>query len=55
MLTRVVVDETATHEDVVKASEGAFIQRIVEEGLYEHIEKIVDDTELPYGSSPLDK
>ena len=47
LLTRVVVDENASEEDIIDASRLKFVKKINEE-LGENIEMIQDDTECPY-------
>jgi len=47
LMTRVVVDENATDEQILNAAKPNFEQKIAYE-LNEHLEDIVDDTECPY-------
>ena len=48
LLTRVVVDEDATEEEIIKASRHKFIDKVSDESFGENIEDIVDDEECPY-------
>ena len=54
MMTRIVVDENATDEQMLEASKPAFLMKINTE-LNEHLEQIVDDTECPFGTFDEDK
>mgnify|MGYP000563161168 CR=1 FL=1 len=47
MVTRVVVDEDATEEQIIEASRSQFTDKLRSD-LYENIEEIVDDVEMPY-------
>ena len=47
LITRVVVEDTATEEEIIDASRSRFINKIETE-LGEHIEEIIDDEEVPY-------
>jgi hypothetical protein len=49
LMTRVVVPETATEEQILNQAKGKFIDKIETE-LSEHVEEIVDDEEMPYGT-----
>ena len=48
LLTRVVVDENATDEQIIEASKSNFHEKVDVE-LGDNIEFIEDDTECPYG------
>ena len=47
MVTRVIVDEDATEEQIVKASRENFIRKVNLE-LGENMEEILDDEECPF-------
>jgi hypothetical protein len=47
LMTRVVVDDNATDEQIVEAARSKFIDKVTNE-LFENLEDIVDDTECPY-------
>lgn len=47
LMTRVIVDDSATDEEILKIARPRFMNKIVTE-LGEHIESIEDDTECPY-------
>ncbi len=47
MVTRVVVDEDATQEQILEAAKHRFIDKLQTE-LGENLEDIVDDAECPY-------
>ena len=49
LMTRVVVDETATDEQILDAARPNFIEKVRTE-LCENLEDIYDDTECPYGA-----
>ena len=46
-MTRVVVDDNATDEQIVEAARSKFIDKVTNE-LHENLEDIVDDKECPY-------
>ena len=47
LVTRVVVDENASEDEILNAASVKFIEKIVNE-IEEHIEEIVDDEECPF-------
>ena len=49
LMTRVVVDENATDEQILDAARPNFIEKVNTE-LGENLEEITNDTECPYGS-----
>lgn len=49
LMTRVVVDELATDEEILDAARSQFMEKISTE-LGENLEFIEDDTECPYGA-----
>jgi hypothetical protein len=52
-VTRVIVDEDATEEQILDAARPNFEIKVVSE-LGENLDDIIDDTEVPYGSLPRD-
>lgn len=54
MMTRIVVEENATDEQMLEASKPAFLMKINTE-IGEHLERIIDDTECPFGTFDEDK
>lgn len=49
LLTRVVVDENSTDEEIMEKAKSKFVEKINSE-IGEHLEYIVDDEECPYGT-----
>ena len=47
LMTRVIVDENATKDDIIRTSKHRFVN-IVNESLGDNIETIEDDEECPY-------
>ena len=47
LVTRIVVDENASEDEILNAASVKFIEKIQDE-IEEHIEEIVDDNECPY-------
>ena len=47
LITRVIVDENATEEQILNEAKDSFLDKIYRE-LGEHVEDIADDTECPY-------
>ena len=47
-MTRIVVQENASEEEIIEASRKKFAVKIMKE-LGENIEEIEDDEEMPYG------
>jgi hypothetical protein len=54
LMTRVVVDENATEQDIMELAIPRLSDKLIFEPL-EHIESIEDDEEVPYGEAPDDK
>jgi hypothetical protein len=50
LVTRVVVDENATEQEIIDVAKERFIDKIDLE-IDEHIDDIVDDVECPYNPS----
>ncbi len=53
-IVRVVVEESATDEQIVDAAQSQFFE-IMRADIMEHLEEITDDTECPFGSLPDDR
>jgi hypothetical protein len=49
-MTRVIVDEDATEEEILGAARPNFIEKVQTE-LSENLEEITDDTEMPFGET----
>lgn len=49
LMTRVVVDENATDEEILEKCKVHFIDKIENE-IFDHLESIEDDEECPYGT-----
>jgi len=54
MVTRVIVDEDATEDQIIQASKDSFVEKVLNE-LGENLEEIVDDEEVPYDPEGIDK
>jgi hypothetical protein len=54
MVTRVIVDEDATEEQIINVAQYKFMDKVQTE-LCENLENIVDDTECPYDPEGIDK
>jgi hypothetical protein len=50
LMTRVIVDENATDEEIISASYKGFQAKLDNRELGDNLESIEDDEELPYGS-----
>lgn len=55
LLTRVIVDEDATDEEIIAVAKPNYLDKIHNNELIENIEKIVEDEECPYSEDTLDK
>jgi hypothetical protein len=53
LMVRIVVDDTATEEQIFKAARPKLIEAFYEDGMA-NLDEIKDDTECPYGSLPND-
>ena len=51
LMTRVIVDENATDEEIVAAARPRIQARINNDELGENLESVEDDEELPYGEA----
>lgn len=49
LLTRVIVDENATEEEILEKAVPKFMEKVNQE-IGEHLEYITDDEECPYGT-----
>jgi len=47
LLTRVIVDENATEQDILEAAIPKLSEKLLDNP-YEHVENIVDDLECPF-------
>ncbi len=54
MVTRVIVDEDATEDQILDIAQYKFMDKVQTE-LYENLENIVDDVECPYDPEGIDK
>ena len=54
MVTRVIVDEDATEEQIINLAQYKFMDKVQTE-LCENLENIVDDVECPYDPEGIDK
>jgi hypothetical protein len=50
LMTRVVVDENATDEQILDQAKANFQEKIDNNELGDNLEEIVDDTECPFGT-----
>lgn len=55
LMTRVIVDENATDDQIIAASYKGFQAKIDNRELGDNIESIENDEEVPYGEAPSDK
>jgi hypothetical protein len=55
MATRVVVDENATEQDIIKLANAQMIDNIIVDGIFENVEEVLDDDECPYDADFDDK
>ena len=53
--TRVVVDENATEQDIIKLANAQIIDNIIADGIFENVEEVLDDDECPYDADFDDK
>lgn len=47
-VVRVIVDENATQEQIYEKAMPQIINSLVSDGIFDHLESIKDDTEMPY-------
>jgi hypothetical protein len=50
MATRVVVDENATEQEIIKLANAQIINNIIADGIFENVEEVLEDYECPYDS-----
>lgn len=55
LMTRVIVDDSATDEQIIQASYKGFQAKIDNRELGDNLESIEDDEEVPYGEALSDK
>ncbi len=55
LLTRVIVDENATDEQIVAQAKSGFQAKLDNNELMDNLESIEDDKEVPYGEAPSDQ
>ena len=48
MATRVVVDENATEQNIIKLANAQIINNIIADGIFENVEQVLEDNECPY-------
>lgn len=53
--TRVVVDENATEQDIIKLANAQIIDNIIVDGIFENVEEVLEDDECPYDADFDDK
>jgi len=54
LMTRVIVDENATNEDIVGKAHKGFQDKLNNDELIDNLEGILDDVEVPFGTVPQD-
>jgi len=55
LMTRIIVDEDATEEQMMEQARPQLIEKLQEDGLLDHVENIEDDEECPFGIFNEDK
>jgi len=55
LMTRVIVDENATDEEIIAKARPRIQAKINNDELGDNLESIEDDEELPYGEAPEDQ
>lgn len=55
LLTRVIVEDTATDEEIVAQAKSGFQAKLDNNELMENLEEITDDKEAPFGTFEFDK
>ena len=48
LATRVVVDENTTEQDIIKLANANILDNIITDGIFENVEKLIEDEECPY-------
>lgn len=49
-ITRVVVDEDATNEEILETAKPNYIEKLNNNELLDNLDRIEDDTECPYNA-----
>ena len=59
LMTRVIVEDGLSEEDelaeIAEQVKPQFVDKIMNDGIGDHLESIVDDTECPFGTFDSDK
>lgn len=59
LMTRVIVDDNLTEEqeleEIAEQAKAAFVDKIMNDGIGDHLESIEDDEECPFGTFESDK
>lgn len=59
LMTRVIVDDNLTEEqeleEIAEQARAAFVDKIMNDGIGDHLESIEDDEECPFGTFESDK
>jgi hypothetical protein len=59
LMTRVIVDDNLTEEQeleqIAEQAKAAFVDKIMNDGIGDHLESIEDDEECPFGTFESDK
>ena len=48
LATRVVVDENTTEQDIIKLANANILDNIINDGIFENVEEVIEDEECPY-------
>jgi hypothetical protein len=48
LATRVVVDDNATEQDIIKLANANILDNIITDGIFENVEEVLEDEECPY-------
>ena len=48
LATRVVVDDNATEQDIIKLANANILNNIITDGILENVEEVIEDEECPY-------
>jgi len=48
LATRVVVDDNATEQDIIKLANANILNNIITDGIFENVEEVIEDEECPY-------
>lgn len=55
LMTRVIVNDTDDEETIMKKARPQLVEKLEQEGLFDHVESIEDDEEIPFGKGYNDK